>query len=138
MKSIRLVKQHDEKDCGAASLCMVAIFYGKKHSLRYMRELTHTNQSGVTMRGIVEGAQSIGIQAEAYEASIEELAECLRSKKTDNNSLENESFCGSVLCEKRKSRSIGSCYWKILPEKRKIKQIVVRIHDSVSGSRVGV
>lgn len=73
MKSIRLVKQHDVKDCGAASLCMISAFYGKKHSLRYMRELTHTDQSGVTIRGIVEGAQVIGIQAEAFEAELEEL-----------------------------------------------------------------
>jgi len=67
--------QHDMKDCGAACLCMIASYYGKKHSLHFMREVTHTGQNGVTMQGISDGAVKLGINVEAYEAAPEELEE---------------------------------------------------------------
>ena len=75
MNSIKFVMQHDMKDCGAACLCMIASYYGKKHSLHFMREVTHTGQNGVTMQGISDGAVKLGINVEAYEAAPEELEE---------------------------------------------------------------
>ena len=81
MNSIKFVMQHDMKDCGAACLCMIASYYGKKHSLRFMRDVTHTGQNGVTMQGLSDGAEKIGIHGEAYEAAPEELEEILQSEQ---------------------------------------------------------
>ena len=79
MCSIKFVMQHDMKDCGAACLCMIASYYGKKHTLRFMREVTHTGQNGVTMQGLSDGAEKIGINVEAYEATTEELEEIFQT-----------------------------------------------------------
>ncbi len=81
MRNIKTVKQHDAKDCGAACLCTISQFFGKKHSLYFMREMTHTSQNGVTLLGISEGAEKIGICADAYESTLEELETYLKKNK---------------------------------------------------------
>lgn len=77
---VKTIKQHDAKDCGAACLCTIGYYCGKKHTLRFMRSITHTGQNGVSLLGIMEGADRIGIDAEAYLATIEELIIVLKEK----------------------------------------------------------
>lgn len=55
--------QLDAMDCGAASLRMVAEFYGKRYSLQQLRQLTFVDREGVSARGISAGAESIGLRA---------------------------------------------------------------------------
>lgn len=81
MKKIKLIRQRDRADCGAACLLMIGLYYHKKHSLRFMRELTHVDQNGTTFLGISEGAAKIGIVAEGYKASTEELFEYCKNEK---------------------------------------------------------
>ena len=81
MKNIKMIRQHDHADCGAACLLMISLYYNKKHSLCFMRELTHTDQNGTTFQGICEGAEKIGINAEGYKASTEELSAYLKKEK---------------------------------------------------------
>jgi ATP-binding cassette, subfamily B, bacterial len=66
--------QHDEMDCGATCLRMVARHFGRFYSLEYLRELTHMDRQGVSMLGISEAAETIGMQSLAVETTFEQLA----------------------------------------------------------------
>ena len=62
---MNVVLQHDECDCGAACLCMIAGYYGLKLPVSNCRELTKTDQMGTNLYGIVDGAEQIGLEATA-------------------------------------------------------------------------
>lgn len=70
---IPIVKQHDQKDCGAACLSMVSRFFGLKLPLVKCRELIKVDNDGSNMFGLIQGAADIGLDAEALEGSVEEL-----------------------------------------------------------------
>lgn len=68
-------QQLEAMDCGAACLRMVARFHGRFYSLEYLRERTHISRDGVSLGGISDGAEAIGMQSLALEVSIDQLAE---------------------------------------------------------------
>lgn len=68
-------KQHDERDCGAACLSMIASHYGLKYPISKYRELTKTDQNGANLYGLCDAAQKIGFQADALSGNMEELLE---------------------------------------------------------------
>ncbi len=70
---MNLVFQHDERDCGAACLSMIAAHYGLRLPISRYRELTKTDKSGTTLYGVIDGAQRIGLKAEALSGSPDEL-----------------------------------------------------------------
>ncbi len=55
-------KQHDASDCGASCLRMVARHYGRHYSLEYLRDLTYLDRQGVTMIGLSDAAERIGMR----------------------------------------------------------------------------
>ena len=69
------VQQHDEKDCGAACLAMVAEHYGLKLPIARCRELIKVDNMGANMYGLETGAAEIGFEAECLEGSFEELSD---------------------------------------------------------------
>ncbi|MCB0560530.1 MAG: peptidase domain-containing ABC transporter [Lewinellaceae bacterium] len=54
--------QLDFMDCGPACLRMVAKHYGKSYSLQYLREHSYISREGVSLRGIIEAAEHIGLR----------------------------------------------------------------------------
>ncbi|MCM1524526.1 MAG: cysteine peptidase family C39 domain-containing protein, partial [Ruminococcus sp.] len=66
-------KQHDERDCGAACLATIFSYYGLRLSLAKCKELVKTSLMGTNIYGIVDGATSQGLKAEAYEGSVDEF-----------------------------------------------------------------
>ncbi len=66
-------KQHDERDCGAACLSMIASHYGLKYPISKYRELTKTDQNGANLYGLCDAAQKIGFHAEALSGNMDEL-----------------------------------------------------------------
>ncbi|CAM4413395.1 ATP-binding cassette, subfamily B [Pedobacter westerhofensis] len=52
-------------DCGPTCLRMVAKFYGKNISLQKLRALTSINRDGVSLLGISEAAEKIGLRTRA-------------------------------------------------------------------------
>jgi len=70
---MKIILQHDECDCGAACLCMVAAYHRCKMSVSKSRELTRTDSTGTNLYGIVDGAEKIGLNATALSGTMEEL-----------------------------------------------------------------
>lgn len=70
---MHIIKQHDERDCAAACLSMIASYYGLKHPISKYRELTKTDQNGANLYGLCDAAQKLGFHAEALSGNIEEL-----------------------------------------------------------------
>lgn len=54
--------QLDHMDCGPACLRMVAKYYGKSYSLQYLREHSYIGREGVSLRGVIEAAEHIGLR----------------------------------------------------------------------------
>lgn len=66
-------RQHDQYDCGPTCLKMIAKYYGKTFQLERLRQGCNITMEGVSARGIVEGAESIGIQALPASINFETL-----------------------------------------------------------------
>ncbi len=67
--------QHDQTDCGPASLSMIASFYNKKYSLQFLRDQSFINREGVSLLGIVEASKKIGFETLSGKLTIENLIE---------------------------------------------------------------
>lgn len=72
---MKIIKQHDERDCGATCISMVAAHYGLKQPISKYRELTKTDRNGTNLYGLVDAAQKIGFNASALSGNINELLE---------------------------------------------------------------
>lgn len=75
------IKQHDEKDCGATCLAMIAATYGYYAPIAEFRELTLTDISGTSAFNIIEGAAKIGLEGIALEGDIRELEQGIYSSE---------------------------------------------------------
>lgn len=67
------IRQHDEKDCGAACLSMICEYYGLKLRIAKCRELIKVDNYGANIYGIITGANQVGFEADALEGTKEEL-----------------------------------------------------------------
>ncbi len=65
MKGVK-VRQFDSYDCGAACLCSVASWYGADFPLSEVRRVCGCTQEGITIKGIIDGAASLGFTAKGY------------------------------------------------------------------------
>jgi ATP-binding cassette subfamily B protein len=62
--------QLDSMDCGPSCLRMIAKFFGKSYSLSFLREKTYSGRAGVNLRGLAEGAESIGFRTRATKMKL--------------------------------------------------------------------
>lgn len=62
MRSFPFYHQRDAMDCGPTCLMMIAAYHGKKHQLTYLRERSYISRDGVSAKGIMEAAESIGFR----------------------------------------------------------------------------
>lgn len=67
------IQQHDEKDCGAACLAMIAEYYGLKLPIAKCRELIKVDHMGANMYGLETGAKELGFEAECLEGDMADL-----------------------------------------------------------------
>jgi ATP-binding cassette subfamily B protein len=67
-------QQLDAMDCGATCLRMIARHFGRYYSLEYLRELTYMGKQGVSLLGISDAAEHIGLQSLAVKTTYERLA----------------------------------------------------------------
>ena len=78
---MKIVLQHDECDCGAACLAMISGSYGLRLPISKCRKLTKTSRSGTNLLGIVNGAEEIGLKADALSGEPDELLDGIRKKE---------------------------------------------------------
>jgi ATP-binding cassette subfamily B protein len=72
-KSFPFYPQFDEMDCGPACLQMIANFFGKEYSLGYLREQCYLTKDGVSLLGISQAAETIGIESISVKLGLETL-----------------------------------------------------------------
>ena len=68
------VPQHDETDCGAAALAMVARAYGVRLSVGRLRETANVGREGASMLSLALAAESVGFNARAVRTDSSHLA----------------------------------------------------------------
>ncbi|MDX9812715.1 MAG: peptidase domain-containing ABC transporter [Bacteroidales bacterium] len=66
-------RQLDSMDCGPSCLRMVAKYYSKNYSLQSLRSKSYVTRSGVSMLGISNAAEDIGLRTMGYRLSWEQL-----------------------------------------------------------------
>jgi ATP-binding cassette subfamily B protein len=62
-KKFPVYRQHDQYDCGPTCLRMIAKYYGKNFDIERLRTVCNITMEGVSARGIIEGAETLGMQA---------------------------------------------------------------------------
>ena len=77
MKKMHLIRQHDEKDCGAACLSMILEYYGLKLPMAVIRDAIQVDQNGANIYGMLEGASRFGLKGDARGGSAEDVWEVL-------------------------------------------------------------
>ena len=76
----RLIKQHDQKDCGATCLAMVCSYFGYYAPLVKFRKLTQTGKNGTNIYNIINGAKELGLYSESLSGNFEELQDAIKAK----------------------------------------------------------
>ncbi len=73
MSKFPFYRQLDAMDCGPACLRMIAAHYGKSFPIQVLRERSYITREGVSMLGISDAAESIGIRTKGVRISFEQL-----------------------------------------------------------------
>ena len=73
-KKLRFVRQRDAMQCGVAALAMICSIEGKAYSADTLGRHCHPTAEGVSMRGIAQGAEAVGLRSEAVKLTAAELA----------------------------------------------------------------
>jgi ATP-binding cassette subfamily B protein len=68
-------KQLDAMDCGPTCLRMVAKYYGRLVSLDYLRNKSQYAKNGVSLLGLADAAESIGLKSVGAKLTFEQLVE---------------------------------------------------------------
>lgn len=66
--------QMDAMDCGPTCLRMIARYYGKIYSLQTLREKCFITREGVSLLGISDAAESIGMRTTGVRITLDQLA----------------------------------------------------------------
>jgi len=71
------IRQHDQSDCGAACLAMIASHYGKHLSVAHVRLLIGTDSSGSSLAALHHAALRLGFQCAAVSGNYDALQQCI-------------------------------------------------------------
>lgn len=66
---MKLIKQFDENDCGAACLAMIASHFGSYLSITKIREIAGTDTQGTSLKGMLEAAKKLNLDAKAVKGN---------------------------------------------------------------------
>lgn len=73
MKPFPKYLQPDVMDCGPTCLRMVAKYFGRSYSLQYLREQSFVSRAGVSLLGISDAAESIGLRTQGVKLDFDTL-----------------------------------------------------------------
>lgn len=66
--------QHDEKDCGPTCLRMIAKYYGKDYSLKFLKNKSFQKRTGTTFLTLSDAAETIGLKTLGIKTTWEQLS----------------------------------------------------------------
>lgn len=69
--------QHDQMDCGPACLKIMAKFFGKTLSMKYLRDRCYITREGVSLFDIARAAEDVGLRTLAIKVRFEDLQKSL-------------------------------------------------------------
>jgi ATP-binding cassette, subfamily B, bacterial len=72
-KKFKYYLQLEQKDCGPTCLQMLANYYGKQYSLKYLGELSFVNRTGASMAGLKIAAEAIGFRTIVNTFTLQEI-----------------------------------------------------------------
>ncbi len=70
---VKFCAQRDMMDCGAACLRSICRSYGKEVGLQQIRDLCHITRNGVSMLGIADAAEALGLKTIGVKLTWEQL-----------------------------------------------------------------
>ncbi|MBO4826560.1 MAG: peptidase domain-containing ABC transporter [Prevotella sp.] len=73
MKKFPLRRQHDSMQCGVACLQMVCAYYGLEVAAGDVERLCHATVDGVSLKGISDAAEELGLRTVSGRMSLDEL-----------------------------------------------------------------
>ena len=73
MKTFPHYLQLDSMDCGPSCLRMIAKYYGKSYTLQTLRERSFITREGVSMLGVSDAAESIGLKTMGVKITFDQL-----------------------------------------------------------------
>lgn len=68
------VKQHYKYDCGAACLSCICAYYGAHYTLAELSLYCGCNKDGISIKGLIDGAAKIGLEAKGYKSPDKEIS----------------------------------------------------------------
>jgi len=74
-RSVPYIPQMESVECGAACLAMVLAYHGRHVTLPEMRQACSVSRDGVNALSILRAARAQGLDAEAFRAECEDLAQ---------------------------------------------------------------
>jgi ATP-binding cassette, subfamily B, bacterial len=75
MKKIPFYKQYDSADCGPTCIRMIAKYYGKSYSLKYIRDRCSISRLGISMLSASDAAESLGFRTLGARVDFQKLTE---------------------------------------------------------------
>ena len=72
MRKFQLYPQENSMDCGPTCLFMIAKWYDKPCRLPLLRKKCNLQKNGVSLKGLINGAEFIGLKSLAIEIAYEE------------------------------------------------------------------
>lgn len=70
---MKVIIQHDQMDCGPACLAMISSHHGKEFGIQFLRDKSYITREGVSLLGIIEAAENIGLNAYAGKLKIKDF-----------------------------------------------------------------
>lgn len=72
-KRVPLIKQNEEKDCGAACLSMILAYHGMKVPMAKVSEAIKVDRQGANLLGLHDGAAQFGLESRILQGSDREF-----------------------------------------------------------------
>lgn len=74
-KSFKIIYQKDSMQCGAACLSMICHYYGSPITTTFIETFCNPTTEGVSLKGLIYGAEMIGFKAVAARLTLSQLIE---------------------------------------------------------------
>ena len=71
MLRMPIIKQHDSMECGITCLQMVCKYFGREYTLHSLSDICFATTEGVSLLGISEAANELGLHSECARSTVE-------------------------------------------------------------------